>query len=217
MITHLTRLARFAIDGPQILKPTAITILSLDVFSPEEASRGWPYRLANAVHVETRAWVIRKFLLFAEGDVYDPGKLEETERNLRALEFIKRAEVSAGPPHDGFVDVVVVTQDTWTTVPSLTLGRKGGVSTFGLALKERNVLGTGRRLSLTYSQGIDRITRLLQVSDPYLLGPYWNGELILASSSDGHEERVSVERPFFSFTERRAGKLLADGRGVVRK
>lgn len=192
------------------LRIGTITIRSLDVFSPEEAARGWLYRAADAVHVETRSRVIRKFLLFAEGDLFDPEVLAQTERNLRALEFIKRAEVTAGPPHDGVVDVDVLTQDTWTTVPSLSLGRKGGVSTYGLALKERNVLGTGTRLSFTYSHGVDRTTRLLQLSDPYLLGPYWNGDLILASSSDGHEERLNVERPFFSFTSSRSGRLLAD-------
>lgn len=154
--------------------------------------------------------MIRKFLLFTEGDVYDPQKLEETERNLRALEFIKRADVTAGTPHDGVVDVEVLTQDTWTTVPSITLGRKGSVSTFGLALKERDLLGTGRRLSFTYSKGIDRTSRLVEVSDPYLFGPYWSGELLLASSSDGHQERASVERPFFSFTSSRSARLLAD-------
>src|SRR6478672_8464112 len=82
-----------------------ITIHALNVFSPEEAARGWVYRAADALHIETRASVIRKFLLFQEGDPYDPTRLEETERNLRVLPFLKAASVVPGLPHGGLVDV----------------------------------------------------------------------------------------------------------------
>src|SRR6478672_4171058 len=99
-----------------------ITIHALNVFSPEEATRGWVYRAANALHIETRQSVIRKFLLFHEGEPFDPVRLEETERNLRVLPFLKAASVVAGPPHDGVVDVDVTTQDAWTTQPGLSYG-----------------------------------------------------------------------------------------------
>ncbi|MDQ2978799.1 MAG: hypothetical protein M3R62_06235, partial [Acidobacteriota bacterium] len=47
-----------------------IRVRTLDVFSPEEAARGWLYRTANSVRVQTREAVIRKFLLFHEGDPF---------------------------------------------------------------------------------------------------------------------------------------------------
>ncbi len=84
-----------------------ITIEPLDVYSPIEAEHGSLYRLADRLHIETRRSVIREFLLFREGDAYQPERLEETERNLRALSFLKSASVTASAPHDGVVDVRV--------------------------------------------------------------------------------------------------------------
>src|SRR5262249_53979166 len=109
------------------LRVGRITIRSLNVFSPEEAASGGFYRLADALHITTRPAVIRQFLLFQEGDPYDPEQLAQTERNLRQLTFIKLASVIASPPHDGVVDVEVTTQDGWTTEVGGSLGSKGGV------------------------------------------------------------------------------------------
>src|SRR5262249_8630010 len=37
------------------------------------------------------------------------------------------------------------------------------------------------------------------LKDPYLFAPYWSGGLLLATTSDGHEQQLEVRRPFFSF------------------
>ena len=99
----------YAEEPPRI---GSITVTTLDVFTPKEASAGWAYRTTNRLHMQTRESVIRQFLLFAEGDPYDPTRLAQTERNLRALDFIKSATVTASEPHDGVVNVFVITQDS---------------------------------------------------------------------------------------------------------
>jgi len=176
------------------------------VFSPEEAGRGWFYRAANTIHVETRPEVIRKLLLFQSGDVYDRLLLEQTERNLRALRFIKSASITAGPPHDGVVDVDVVTQDSWTLDPSLSIGGKGGETTWSISLKERNVLGWGKEVSFTYDKDVERTNRFIQYHDPYLFGAYWTADLTYANNTDGGQERAAIQKPFVSF-----GDLYATG------
>lgn len=176
-----------------------ITIRSLNVFSPEEAARGWLYRAADALHIETRESVIRKFLLFREGEPYDPARLEETERNLRVLPFLKAASVLPGPPHDGVVDVMVTTQDAWTTQPGISFGKKGGVTTYSFSFEEKDLLGTGRSATISYGKDPDRIDRLVEYKDPYLLGPYWNSDFLYSANSDGTEEAVRIGRPFYSF------------------
>jgi outer membrane protein assembly factor BamA len=176
-----------------------ITIRALNVFSPEEAARGWLYRAADALHIETRESVIRKFLLFREGEPYDLTRLEETERNLRVLPFIKAASVLPGPPHDGVVDVMVTTQDAWTTQPGISFGKKGGVTTYSFSFEEKDLLGTGRSAAISYGKDPDRIDRLVEYKDPYLLGPYWNSDFLYSANSDGTEEAVRIGRPFYSF------------------
>ena len=187
-----------------------ITVRALDVFSPEEAERGWVYRTANAVRFSTRPSVIRKFLLFHEGDAYDPHRLEESERNLRTLPFLKSASVTAGPEHDGVVDVLVVTQDAWTTEPGISIGGKGGVTTYGFDLQEKDFLGTGRQVVVSYDKGTERSTTVFEFSDPYLFGPYWKTDLSYANNSDGNGEQLEITRPFVSFLDRRSAHLLAD-------
>jgi hypothetical protein len=187
-----------------------ITVESLDVFSPEEAQRGWIYQAANALHIETRIPVIRKFLLFQEGDRYDPARLEETERNLRGLPFIKAASVLARPPHDGLVDVEVKTQDAWTTQPGMSLGKKGGVTTYSFSLEEKDLLGLGRQVTLSYGKDVERINRLVAYKDPCLFGPYWDSDLLYAVNSDGTQEALHIGRPFYSFLSPWAADLVLD-------
>lgn len=181
------------------LRVGRVTIHTLNVFSPEEASRGWLYRAADSLRIVTMESVIRKFLLFHEGDPYDPTRLEESERNLRALQFLKAASVVPGLPHDGVIDVEVTTQDSWTTQPGLSYGKKGGVTTYSFSFEEKDLLGTGRSAQISYGRDIDRINRMIEYKDPYLLGPYWSGEFAYFSNSDGTEQDVHIARPFYSF------------------
>ncbi|HEX9160155.1 MAG TPA: hypothetical protein VF980_00495, partial [Thermoanaerobaculia bacterium] len=75
--------------APTPLHIGKITVEAVDVYSTPEARRGFFYRAADRLHIETHASIVRKFLLFHEGDVYVPERLQETERNLRAQHYLK--------------------------------------------------------------------------------------------------------------------------------
>ncbi|MEW5702206.1 MAG: hypothetical protein AB1792_08260 [Candidatus Zixiibacteriota bacterium] len=184
-----------------------IEIQNLDIYSPEEATRGWLYRTANILHVQTRAGLIRRFLLFREGDVYDPFLLEESERNLRQLPFLRRVSITAAPPQDSIVDVEIITQDSWTTEPTGAYRYSGGTATYDLEIKEKNLFGTGRALALRYARETERIVRSLSYGDPCLFGPYWGARMSLARNTDGHEYKAEIERPFFSLLTRWQARL----------
>jgi Omp85 superfamily domain/Surface antigen variable number repeat len=209
-------------SGADVLRIGTIAIRGLDVYSESEAERGAFYRATDRLHVETRPAVIRGFLLFREGDPYDAARLEETERNLRALGFLKSASVTAGEPHDGVVDVTVTTQDAWSLEPGTEAGNKGGVSTFGVRLTDSNIAGFGRQLSLIFDKGTDRSRTAIDYSDPAFIRPYWKSRLTYAQNSDGFERRVAVGRPFYSFSTpwatelsfedvQRSDRLFSDG------
>jgi outer membrane translocation and assembly module TamA len=187
-----------------------ISIETVDVYSEAEASHGVLYRLADKIHVETRPEVIRGFLLFKEGDPYDPARLAETERNLRALGFLKSASVTAGAPHDGVVDVTVRTQDAWSLEPGSEFGSKGGVGTYGMSFTDNNLAGTGRQASITYNKGTERTRAAIDYRDPAFFRPYWQSRFTLAKNSDGFERRVSVGRPFYSINTRWSAQFSFD-------
>lgn len=176
-----------------------IIIQPIDVYSSTEAKKGAFYRIADDLHIETKASVIRKFLLFREGDVYRPERLAETERNLRALHFIKFASVVASAPHDGVVDVTVTTQDAWSIAPETQAGNKGGATTYGANLTDSNLLGLGKEVSLQYDKTVDRTRLGIDYQDPALNSQYWNAHVAVGSNSDGNDQRFQLRRPFYSF------------------
>jgi Outer membrane protein/protective antigen OMA87 len=193
------------------LRIGAIRIQPLDVYSSEEASHGKFYRLADRLHAETRGSVIEQFLLFHTGDVYRPEVLAETERNLRALHFLKSASVMASTPHDGVVDVTVTTQDSWSIAPETQAGSSGGKSTFGATLSDNNVLGTGKNVEVAWSRGVDRTRMSVLYNDPSFFAPYWQARFGYAVNSDGYDHRFSVVRPFYSFSTPWSAELSFTG------
>jgi hypothetical protein len=198
------------IPGRAPVRIGQIRIESVDVFSTEEAAKGWFYRAANRVHVETRKSFLRKQLLFREGDPLDVARLAETERNLRALPFIKTATVTASPPRDGVSDVLVVTQDTWTTQPGISYGSKGGRTTYSFEFQEKDLLGLGKSISFAYDRGSERTTRSILYEDPYLFRPFWKGKLLYADNSDGRQRGLELGRPFYSYLAPWSADLLLD-------
>jgi hypothetical protein len=184
----------------QPLRVGKITIRPLDVYSDDEAARGAVYSAADKLHIETRASVIRKFLLFREGDPFSPERLAETERNLRAQRFLKSASVIAQPPHDGVIDVVVTTQDSWSIAPETQAGNKGGSSQVGASIVETNLLGSGKALALRWDKNVDRSRFLIDYQDPTINSSYWNARVTYGMNSDGFEHAFSLGRPFYAFS-----------------
>ena len=187
-----------SLDAEEPLRIGTITIERDDVFSAEESSRGWPYHLVNGLHKTTREDVIRRFLLFEEGDAYDPELLENSERNLRALGFLKSASVTVGPPHDGVVDVTVSTHDAFTLQVGLSAGQVGGRLVGGVRLGEHNLMGSGRELTVGYGQDTQRTFRSVEFRDPALLTSYGMGHVLYAKNSDGSAMVLEYQRPFYS-------------------
>src|SRR5882762_11779577 len=59
-----------------------ITFRMEPVFSEQEASRGGFYRAADMLAIPIRESLLRKFLLFHEGQPFVESRLRESERNL---------------------------------------------------------------------------------------------------------------------------------------
>lgn len=195
--------------GEEALRIGKISIITEDVYTEQEAAKGAIYGVVNTLHIKTRASVVHKMLLFSEGDVYVPSRLAETERNLRKLNFIQSASVVAGEPHDGVVDVTVVTQDAWSTEPGGSVGSAGGGTSGSVSVRETNLLGLGKELTVEYASDPDRSGLGFQYEDPALFGHYWRADFGYANNSDGKVSQFLVERPFYSFATPWSVRALA--------
>ena len=150
-----------------------------DVFDTSiEGEDGWLYRTANKLHINTREQVVRDQLLFKPGEPYDDRVVRETERLLRANDYMYDA-VIVPVAYDGErVDLEVRTRDVWTLNPGISFSRKGGENTLGAQLQEDNLLGTGRSLDFEWDDNVDRTSlrgELPRSALPAQLHPLWRG------------------------------------------
>lgn len=157
---------------------------------------GWAYRAANALHVRTKRRVVERELLFGPGDCYDPYLLEETERLLRAYDFLSQVDVFGIPQPDGSYHVVVDTRDQWSTQVDLRIGIDRGLSFEGFRIRETNLLGTGQELGVFY---IDRdVTRDYGMSygTRQLAGTRWDLGAAVGRTRAGTFVTQNVAYPF---------------------
>jgi hypothetical protein len=94
--------------------------------------------------------VIRRDLLFHTGDCFDPSLLEESERLLRANQFLAFAHIHHRSDEAGNHEIVVETHDEWSTRLDIRASLDGGFALNGASLKESNFLGTGQTVELFY-------------------------------------------------------------------
>jgi len=170
------------------------------------------YRLANRWHFVTRESVILAQLLFRKGDSYSRRILEESERLLRANDYLYDAKITPVRYQDGSVDILVRTRDVWTIAPEISFSRTGGENKTRLALSEKNLLGRGTKIRVSHENNVDRATTRLEFFDNNLFKSRTSLFANLSNSSDGNTQQLRVQRPFFALNSNWAagGSLLND-------
>jgi len=206
----LVALAATSATAEQPLRVGRIIIDAVPVYTDAEARQGRVYSILNLLHVQTRASLLRRFLLFHEGDGFDPALLAETERNLRLFDFLESVSVIASAPHDGVVDVSVVTHDALTTVPNVDFSNEGGIATYSADVTQLDLFGSGAAINLHSEHGVERNVASIEVIHPAIFGPHWRLDTFYSRNSDGDEERVAVDRPMDSYRAPWSAGILAD-------
>jgi outer membrane protein assembly factor BamA len=183
-----------------------IRIVVGDVFDTDvEGESSWLYRTANRLHINTRESVIRDQLLFKPGEPYRHRVVLETERLLRANDYLYDA-VIAPVAYDGrTVDLEVRTRDVWTLNPGVSFSRKGGENTWGAQIEEDNLLGTGRALDFEWQSDVDRESFGVSYFDPHFRHSFTRLGVAYIDADDGSTKLLQVNRPFYALDTRRAG------------
>lgn len=188
-----------------------IYVESRNVFDPNVPGENiWLFRMANRLHIKTQASVIRQELLMEPGSRSDTVAIEESERSLRALPFIKDARITPRPNADGTEDLIVQTQDSWTTQPQFNISSEGGQTTYSAGFEEINLMGYGKDLSYFYKKDADGVSHLLGYSDLQ----FFNTRTRLTSSFQdiptGNVQALKLDHPFYSLTTHWAAGIPGD-------
>ncbi|MBN1907295.1 MAG: hypothetical protein JW927_19615 [Deltaproteobacteria bacterium] len=174
----------------------------------------WLYRAANFLHIRTRPKVIRRQLLFREGDTYSLRDTEESARILRSNTYIGDATIEPVNYMDGVVDLKVKTRDVWTLGVGTSFERKGGKNSGGFGIEEDNLLGTGTSIAANYKSTVDRDEKMLNLANKHLGGSLYEAAITYADNSDGFVRFISFGKPFFSLDSREfiGGSLMSSRR-----
>ena len=174
------------------------------IFSKADRDRlPWlPLGLVDALHVDTRYYIIRRELVFAAGDRIGPEDVEESARRLRSTGFFGDASLELVPVANDTIDVIVHTREIWTTAVNITYEKFESELLWSLQLRERNFLGTARSFSVSRNEDEDRITWSFGLGDRQMFGGRWQGGVNFADSDDGASTAWSLGRPFFRVTSR---------------
>ena len=182
-----------------------IVIDNKDVFDlSDEVENTWLHRSGNYLHIETRQVVIRRQLLFQQGDVYNQLLIDESERLLRANRYIKSARIVPARICDDKIELTVTTTDSWTLTPGISFGRSGGVNTTSISIEEHNVFGNGKQLSFDSKTGSERSQNILLYEDNNLFGSRNMLNTQYQDNSDGRAYGISTGLPFYHFTSEQA-------------
>ena len=194
-------------EGIEGLPIKKITITIKDIF--DESNTGWLYQAGNKLKINTHEEVVRRELLFAEGDPAICFRLQETERILRTLGSLRKVNITATKEGDG-VSVVVFVQDTWTFVPQISYSTGSGKQSSAIGISDSNLAGWGNRAELLYREDDGRNSLEGVYVDPRISGTDYNLITAYLDRNDGEIALASFGRPLRSLLDKDAWNIDID-------
>jgi len=155
-------------------------------------------RLANFIHIKSREKIIAREIMFQAGAPVSAALVRETERNLRALSYIREAGIVPVRGDDGTLRALVVTDDAWSLRGGFKFRYEGREAEWGVNVEEANFLGLGKKLQLGYEDTRERQTLKGGYRDPRLFGSRWQLGVSYADLSDGRRRSFLLRRPFYA-------------------
>jgi hypothetical protein len=143
-----------------------------DVYDPEEKILWLIPR--NALHWQTTESTVRRWLPFAEGDVFCPRLMARVAQTLKDTGRLNVNIYNTPPTEDGFVDISIHVQDLWSLYSDNTRELTGGIGLLSLTVGESNFLGRHATLEIHVERD-NFFTRLHQrYEDPWFLDSRWH-------------------------------------------
>jgi hypothetical protein len=199
-------LAFVVVSAPAGLPAQTIDTIVVTIHNIYDRNHNAPRAIAgvgNALHIPTRAWVIRRTLLAKKGDPYDSAKVAESERALRALGIFRAVRIDT-VRSNGRLALRVETDDAWSTIPDFDYSAVAGDVLWAVAFTEGNLLGTGTALTGRYEQTPDRHSLSVGYTSTGVLGRRTVLTAQYKTISDGRSGNWSFGVPFYETVAPRA-------------
>jgi hypothetical protein len=145
-----------------------VRIVRLPVFDDDDPVPDF----VNWFHAQSREQVIRRELVFAEGEAYAHADIEETIRNLQLIsQFGVVVIVPLASQRPGHVNVVVIVRDVWSLRLNFQMeGTPTNIAGLLINPIEENLFGTRTRLGAVFELVPDRYSLGGLLAHPRILG-----------------------------------------------
>ncbi len=162
-------------------------------------------RFGNRIHTVTREDVIRTELLFKEGDKYDPLIISESERELRANDYLTDEWIKVVPNHESkTVDIIVHTRDQWSLIVGGTFGGTDENIKSGLDFGEKNLLGYGQTLNYRFRSSNAGAAHAVGFKDSTFASTRYLLDLGYDFTDSKDIYNLILEKPFYSLSTKSA-------------
>ncbi|MBI1261815.1 MAG: outer membrane protein assembly factor BamA [Rhizobiales bacterium] len=184
----------FAEVRPRVKRDREGQIINL-VYQITEGPRVYVEKINITGNVRTLDRVIRRQFEMAEGDAFNRVLVDKSEKNIRALQYFAKVDITQQPgsaPDKTILNVNVEEQSTGSL--SLSAGFSSVDSAVaGITLSERNFLGRGVQLSTSTSLSLRRQLIEFHYTDPYFLGRDLVGGIDLFGSETNYQSQASYD------------------------
>ena len=186
-----------------------LNVFGTSVYDTNRVAKTRFEKFANSLHISTNEKVIRNsFLLFEIGDLVNPNTLRDNERLLRQQPFLHDARIYVLPDSlkPNFVDIQIVTQDTWSLMPLIDYSSNRN---FGLALNHNNFGGRAHQISTGFHYNKYAKRQSTELFGSYTI-PYIKKSLVTAKAEIKYLEPIrsvglKIFRPFLTPNIKYAG------------
>ncbi|MBC8032608.1 MAG: hypothetical protein H7Y03_00570 [Chitinophagaceae bacterium] len=161
-------------------------------------------KILNALHSNTKAWVIWDNLFIKEKTVLNAYEVADNERYLRSIDFIQDARIliRTVKGSEDSVDLIVVTKDLFSINGSLTVN---GVSRARGRIAESNLGGMGQKLQVAVLYDKNRTPSMgydVSYTKNSIGGSFINGTFGATFINTGPSEGLEDERSFYLALDR---------------
>tara|TARA_B110000444_G_C18821030_1_gene587723 strand:- start:395 stop:2065 length:1671 start_codon:yes stop_codon:yes gene_type:complete len=160
------------------------------------------FKLGNSIHHNTRIRVIESLLLFSKNDKVNREILIESEINLRSKTFLADARIKIKEELDGKNYIHVTVFDQWSTVPATGLKRIGDQWTYWAGLSEKNLFGTGLKISFSVHKKLRARGYTLAYKNHNLLNKKTIYSTDYTKNNNGYYFESSINKPVISNSQK---------------
>jgi outer membrane protein insertion porin family len=162
----------------------------------QEGPRVFVDRIDITGNVRTLDRVIRREMELVEGDAFNTAKLRQSKEQIRGLGFFEKVEVTNVPsevaPDRTVVQVEVQEQSTGELSFGVGWSSSSG-ALFDASLRERNLLGRGQDLKLSFSIAERKQEIDLSFTEPYFLNRRLAAGFDLFSTEQDYQDESSYD------------------------